>query len=451
MSNSWHKFFALLILSFCSLASWAQIQNSNISPKINSPLSRFGLGDFVPQYFAASAGMGGLSTGWQDAYQLNILNPASLASLQATAFEGGLYARRSKYTSGGKEDITWGGNLQYLSLGFPLRNAINRTLDRKSNDWNAGMSFTLIPQTQVGYDIRLIDTSTPGVEISTNTLKGSGGTSMFRWGTGGRYRQLSVGAEVGFLFGNLINSRLVDFDSLQSSLSTEFQDEISFRGTRWNFGAQYAFPFKEMNKEGKKVPNGKRIVIGATVTNETNFSMEGTQFTRRYLTTIVSDTISRRDDISGTGVLPSSYSVGVHFQNLNRLNVGIEYGAGAWDNYRDELKPENLLNNYYVALGGEYIPNYNSYNHYWEKIRYRAGFRYGTDPRTLDGQQVEGYSVSFGLGLPVILPRQQTSFVNMAVEIGQAGVDGVLEENFVRLNLGFTLNDNSWFFKRKFN
>ena len=451
MSKAWHKIIVSVLLTACSFTGWAQVQNSNISPKVNSPLSRFGLGDFVPQYFAASTGMSGLSAGWQDAYQLNTLNPASLASLQATAFEGGLYARRAKLTSGDAEDVTWGGNLQYLSLGFPLRNAINRTLDRKSNDWNAGMSFTLMPQTQVGYDIRLVDTGTPGVEISTNTLKGAGGTSKFRWGTGFRYRQLSVGGEVGFLFGNLINSRLVDFDSLPSALSTEFQDEISFRGTTWNFGVQYAYQFKEMNKEGKRVPNGKRVVLGATLSNEVEFNMEGTQFTRRYLTTIVSDTISRSENIAGTGVLPTSYSVGLHFQNLNRLNVGVEYGAGAWSTYRNDLKPENLADNYYVAVGGEYIPNYNSYNNYWEKIRYRAGFRYGTDPRTLNGTQVEGYSVSLGMGFPIILPRQQTSFVNTAVEIGRSGVEGIFEETFVRLNLGFTLNDNSWFFKRKFN
>lgn len=451
MSNSWHKFFAVILLTCLSLTGWGQVQNSNISPKINSPLSRFGLGDFIPQYFAASSGMAGLSAGWQDAYLLNLRNPASLASLQATAFEGGIYARRSKLTSGGAEDASWSGNLQYLALGFPLRNTINQALDRQSNSWNAGMAISLIPQTQVGYDIRLIDTLTPGVEISTNTLKGAGGTTKLGWGAGYRFKQLSVGVEAGFLFGNIINSRLVDFDSLLGSLDTEFQDEISFRGTTWTFGAQYVFHFKKVGRDGQKAPSGKRMLIGATLSNETDFTVDGTQFTRRYLSTVVSDTIALETDIAGTGVLPSSYSLGLHFQNANRWNVGVEYGASSWSNYRNELKEETLVDNYYVAVGGEYIPNYNSYNNYWEKIRYRAGFRYGTDPRTLDGQQVKGYSVTFGLGFPVVLPRQQVSFLNTSVEIGRAGVDNILEESFVRLNFGFTLNDNSWFFKRKFN
>ena len=451
MSKSWHKIIVVLVLALSSVSAWALIQNSNISPKLNSPLSRFGLGDFIPQYFAATGAMGGLGTALQDPYQINVINPASLASLQATAFAGGLYARNSTYTTPSGEDQAWSGNLQYLALAFPLRNPINRALDRQSDSWNAGMSIALVPQTQVGYNISLVDTESPGIEVSTNTLKGSGGTSKLKWGTGFRYRQLSVGADVGFLFGNLINSRLVDFDSLNGSLNTEFQDEISVRGTTWNFGVQYAFEFKELNREGEMVPNGKKIMVGATFGNEANFNLEGTQFTRRFLSTVVSDTILFAENQAGEGVLPTNYSLGVHFQDVNRLSFGIEYGAAAWSNYRNTLKEEQLRDNYYVAIGGEYIPNFNSYNNYWEKVRYRLGFRYGTDPRTLDGQQVDGYSVTFGFGLPVILPRQQVSFVNTAFEFGRAGVDGVLEENFVRLTFGFTLNDNSWFFKRKFN
>lgn len=451
MSKSWHKIIVVLVLTLCSVSAWAQIQNSNISPKINSPLSRFGLGDFVPQYFAGTAAMGGLGAAIQDPYEINLINPASLASLKATAFAGGLYAKNSSYTTGSGEDAAWSGNLQYLALAFPLRNPINRALDRQSDAWDAGMTVALVPLTQVGYNISLVDTESPGIEVSTNTLKGSGGTSKFHWGTGFRYRQLSVGADVGFLFGNLINSRLVDFDSLQGSLNTEFQDELSVRGTTWNFGLQYAVDFKETNREGERVPSGKKLVFGATLGNEAALNLEGTQFTRRFLSTVVSDTIFFSEDVAESGVLPSSYSVGVHFQDLNRMSLGIEYGATAWSAYNNPLKDEQLEDSYYLAVGGEYIPNNNSYNNYWERVRYRLGFRVGTDPRTLDGQQVDGYSVTFGFGLPVILPRQQVSFVNTAFEFGRAGVDGILEENFVRLTFGFTLNDNSWFFKRKFN
>lgn len=440
------------VLALLAMSAYGQVQNSNISPKINSPLSRFGLGNAVPQYFVATAGMGGLSAAWQDPYHLNTQNPASLAYLQATSFEGALSAKNTKLTGRTGEANTWSGNLQYLALGFPLRNAINKALDRERDTWNAGMSIALLPYSQVGYDVRLVDSLSAGVDVSTNVLKGAGGTNRLRWGTGFRYKQLSVGVDVGFMFGKIINSRLVTFDSLPNALAAEFEDNLNFKGATLTLGAQYTYDFKKPGKDGvSQVPNGKRFILGGTLSNETDLREEGTQFARRYLGSVVSDTIFRSEIVSGTTTLPMSYSFGLHYQHVNHVNIGVEYGATAWSNYRNTLKAENLADTYYVAVGGEYIPKYDSYNNYLARVRYRAGFRYETDPRTLDGQQIKGYALTFGMGLPVILPRQQVSFINMAVELGRSGVAGILEEDYVRLSLGFTLNDNSWFFKRKFN
>jgi hypothetical protein len=75
----------------------------------------------------------------------------------------------------------------------------------------------------------------------------------------------------------------------------------------------------------------------------------------------------------------------------------------------------------------------------------------GTDPRTLDGAQSQFWGVTLGAGFPIILPRQQISFLNIAFEGGRLGVANVLEETYFKISFGFTLNDNSWFFKRKFN
>ena len=55
------------------------------------------------------------------------------------------------------------------------------------------------------------------------------------------------------------------------------------------------------------------------------------------------------------------------------------------------------------------------------------------------------------MGLPITLPRQQVSFVNLGFEFGQNGGNTTLTETYGRVTLGFTLNDNSWFYKRKFN
>lgn len=438
-----------LLLLLVGIEMSAQLQNDNIVPKINSPLSRFGLGDPVRQYFVASSAMAGLSAAWNDPYHLNMVNPASLGYLEATSFEGGIFVRNSDYTTSDGEDETWGGNLEYLALGFPFRNRVNQALDRKSYDWNLGMSVALMPYTQVGYNLSLIDTLSPGVEQSTNNLKGAGGTSRVRWGVGGRYKQFAFGVEVGFLFGEIINSRLVQFDSLPNSLRAEFLDDFSFRGTTWNLGAQYTYEFKKTNEAGVAVPTGKRLIVGATVSSEVDQTATSTQFIRRFRN-FQSDTLVL-ETLEDNVILPASFSLGVHYQVVNRLNVGVEYGSTNWDSYTNSLKPDQLTASSYVAIGGEFIPNYKSYNSYWERIRYRAGIRLESDPRTLDGQQVESRSITLGFGFPLVMPRQQVSFVNTTVEFGNIGVDNILEENFVRFTFGFTFNDNSWFYKRKFN
>ena len=69
----------------------------------------------------------------------------------------------------------------------------------------------------------------------------------------------------------------------------------------------------------------------------------------------------------------------------------------------------------------------------------------------INGVQLEQYGFTLGLGMPVVAPRQTTSYIHLGIELGRFGTSDVLQENYARINLGFTLNDNSWFFKRKFN
>ena len=99
-------------------------------PKINSPYSRFGLGDMVNQNFANSAAWGSQSAAFHDPFYLNIENPASFAFLRSTAFETGISTKYSQYKTATSSQDVWSGNLAYLALGFTLNSPINEVLDR---------------------------------------------------------------------------------------------------------------------------------------------------------------------------------------------------------------------------------------------------------------------------------------------------------------------------------
>lgn len=456
MPSNWFRSFCLLILTLGVVTLGAQTRSEDIRPKENSPYSRIALGNYFSQFLAASGGMGGLSAAYHDPFHLNLLNPASLPYLRSTAFEIGTYAKYAQLESEGQTDNLWGGNIGYLALGFPLKNRLNEALDRSRSPWDFGMNFALLPYTQVGYDVTVQDIDEEGFELATNRLKGDGGTYRLKWNNGFKYKGFSAGFSLDYNFGKLINNRKVEFDSLEHAFNTEFLDEVSVSGLTWNLGLMYTHDFKEQNSKGDLIPNGKRIIFGAhghsgqrISTNSSNLYVRSNLFS--YSPNPVIDTLSFVTDLNQKMTLPAEFTFGITYEEVNKLRLGIEYSIGQWSQYENPAKPEPLKNNNRLAIGIEYLPDVTSYNRYAKKMYYRAGFFTGTDPRSISREQINHTGITFGLGFPIIMPRQQLSFFDVTFELGQFGVKDVLQENYAKLTIGFTLNDNSWFFKRKFN
>jgi len=427
-------------------------QNASITPKINSPYSRFGLGNFVSQYYAGPGGMGGLSAAFHDPYHLNLANPASLSQLQTTVFEVGMNAQHSGLKSEGISEGVWSGNLNYLALGFPLINPINEALDRKRSLLGLGMAFALQPYTLVGYNVEATSEQ-EGLGQTTNFLKGTGGTNRLMWSNAARYKGLSGGLTIGYLFGQLTNSRRVELDSVDLAYVTEFLDEISINGFFWEAGLQYTHEFKKLNARGEMEPSGRRLIFGAFGNSKDKFNTNSRRFAERYnLAYNIQDTILDESGLKQSGTLPSELSLGFVYENRNDFRLGVEYAMQQWSEYANEAKPEpSFSDTWRFSAGMEWIPDFQSYNNYFERVRYRLGFFYGQDPRSFEGEQLKEYGLTAGFGLPIILSRQRTSFVNLAVEAGRFGLADTLRETYVKMTLGFTLNDNTWFFKRKFN
>ncbi len=443
------RIVVLFVVGFSAVLLSAQNSSDAIRPKGNSPYSRFGLGDPVGQYYAHAAGMGGLSAAFQDPYYLNTQNPAALPFLQATAFEVGVFGRfAGLQDNNGRSDQIWSGNLNYLSLGFPLINPIRRALDKNNSPWHFGMSIALQPYHTVAYDIRAAVPQDNELNLVTTNFKGSGGNYRLQWGNGVRYKNLSAGVSLGYLFGKSSNSRRVDFDSIQPAYSTQLLDEISVKGFVWNAGVQYVHEF---GKKDRNQAFTQRLTIGFYGNSATDFRTNSSRLYTRNSGFSNPDTLIYQIGASGEGTLPAQWAAGIVYERVNKFRIGAEYSRARWSQYRNEAKPEVLANTQRIAAGVEYIPEFNSYDNYFRRVRYRAGAVYAQDARVINGNQLQEVSLSTGIGLPLIMPRQQISFVNLSVEAGQFGLQNALKENFVRITLGLTLNDNTWFFKRKFN
>lgn len=444
------------------LFAWLFISTGLLAqPKDNSPYSRIGLGESLKHTLSAT-GFGGLTAAYADPLHINLHNPASYAWLNATAFEAGMSAEYSSLSYNNQTAKIWTGNLTHLALAFPLHNSLNDVLSRKNRKVFWGMNLALLPNTMIGYDIETEEASTEAASI-TNIFKGTGGTSRLVWGTGLRYKNFSAGVNLGYLFGQLESERRAVFSNYfdENNNGTQdpgeslvyyqdkFLDNISIRGFLWNVGAQYRFDFDKKQEEDKFY-NGRSLIIGVYGNSTSRFNTtsnvlrigENTNYSP-----IQSDTMLNLSDVEQKGKLPAEWTIGVMYQKTAKLRIGAEYNFAGWSKYENEAKPETLYDSHRIAAGIEYIPNASSYNNYLKRVRYRAGFYHRTDPRLDDLSQ---YALTLGLGLPVILPRQQTSFVNFAVEIGQFNTTNAIKETFVKMSLGFTLNESTWFFKRKF-
>lgn len=444
----------VLLAVFCALAFVSlSAQTADTEPRSNSPYSRFGLGDLVNPLFAAQSGMGGLSAAYHDPFHLNMANPAALGHLLVTDLETGFFAKFSSIGNGDTSASIWSGNLNYFALGIPLINPVNRALEKKSDKIGLGMGFVLQPYSNVGYNLATTQTF-PEIGEAVTNFRGSGGTYRLMWGNGFRYGRFSAGANIGYLFGKMSYDRTVQFtDVANQSYITRYLDEQSVSGFLWNAGAQMSIPLQKAPEGTTRSAKEKNLILGVYGNSSTTLNTNNSRFHTRFNQTYDDrDTILLETEALNKGTLPGELVVGITYDQSNKLKLGFEYAFAAWNEYSNPIRgSENLSDARRISVGIEYIPDVFSYNNYFQRVRYRGGAFHRTDPRSVNGKQLTEFGISAGMGFPVILPRQQTSFINLTLEGGRFGAGSPLRETYVRMTLGFTLNDNSWFFKRKFN
>ena len=416
-------------------------------PKDNAPYSRLGLGEPVNSTLSF-AGFGGLSAAYIDPLHVNLLNPASYGWLGSATFEMGMHGERSTLKTDEQSATVLSGGLSHLMLAFPMRNSLSDVLENKNRKLFWGMNLALVPNTSVGYDIQTLESNAVSDSIQ-NVFQGGGGTNKLVWGNGVRYKSFSAGVNLNYIFGQLERTRQVSIGNLGNAYRDQYIDNISLRSLQLTFGVQYKLDLdKKQKEEGERYTSNKSLIFGLYGNPAADFSTRSSSL-RIGINDLLNtrDTAFNEDDLKQNGKLPMEITFGAIFQQLNRLRVGFEYSYANWANYENEAQPDQLSNSNRIAVGAEYSPDAGSYNNYLKRMRYRVGGFYKDDPRL---SELKNYALTLGVGLPVILPRGQTSFVNLAFELGRFHTDNQINENYVKMSLGFTLNDGTWFYKRKF-
>lgn len=432
------RLLGLLLIVVISLPAIAQE---------NSPYSRYGLGDLVPNRNMLSRSMGGISTGYSDYQSLNLSNPAAAGKLTSTIFDlgGEVDVRTLKSNISPDKYKSTNTLISYLQVGFPLSTP---KMIRKGNGW--GLSFGLKPLTRVNYKIEN-SKRLSGIDSVSTLYEGSGGINQVNITTGVRLKNLYLGVTGGYSFGNKNYSTKLRFlnDSLVYYVSnSETQTQLS--GFFAEAGVQYEI---KTSKESQlrlgfstafqQKLSAKRDDINATISYDGN----GEPYNL--------DTVSLTKDVKGNILVPSNYSAGFVYTNRNWV-VGADFDFAQWGDYRYYNQQDAVQNNWTIRAGAQYYPAKDNTptKNYWSFVKYRAGFYYGPDYIKLNVNR-PNYAVTLGAGLPLTsfqqLRRGEFVTLNTGVELGARGNKNSqsMREGLVRINFGISMNAR-WFQKAKY-
>lgn len=414
------KISAVLTLLCVILSSAALAQT-------NTPYSMYGYGLLGDRATSMQRQMGGVGFAMNSGRQINVMNPASYAFADSLTFLWDMGADISFIHSAEdavKKNQT-GGGLDYLTLQVPLSKYI-------------GASAGLLPLSSVGYSF--------GNEIEHGTMsnQGSGGLNELYLGVAGRVKGLSVGVNISYLFGNIVNDV---YSTPSGSGRTLFEHVMQIRDWNVNIGAQYGVNFSKAD----------RLTLGFTYSPKKTF-LGKTWVTNQNLgdNTALPDTVAYMK-MRNNYYKPNEYGVGVNYQHTGRSYFMIEadFSLQQWADakysalYSSEgqlvFRGMDFNDRYHYAIGGEFSPKIRG--NYFQRMRYRIGGYYNRDYLVINGNKLKDYGLSCGFGFPT--PEGKT-MINLGFEWKHrvASPDKLISENYYSITLGVNFNE-LWFWQRK--
>ena len=432
---------SLLVCIHCMLAL--------AQPRDNSPFSLVGLGDFIEADLPSSHGMGGLSAVYHDFYEANLENPASLGFLQYTALQLGTQIKMSSYTRNDQTQTVWNGNMNQFSINVPIINPLNKSLERQETTFAWGTSVSFRPYSQVGYDVQITD-ELDTIGLVQRNFMGSGGLYQISWTNGWKYKNFSLGLNLGLLSGKQTFEEDTYFQELENVYNDFFETNISYKGFNYRVGLMYEHPL-DLNEAREKGDKPSRLLsAGLYYNSDANLDTKSDEilFSINELINDV-DTAKYELDAPGKAIVPGTLGVGLLYHHAGDFRIGVDYRTASWSNYTNEARPEVMLDAYRIGGGIGWIPDAGNISSYWQRVEYRVGFYTKTDPRVIEGEQVREAAFSIGALLPFVQQRN-ISWLQVGLDFGKRTGGENLKDSFMRIGIGLVFNDNSWFIRGKY-
>ncbi|MEK0443003.1 MAG: hypothetical protein RL403_1981 [Bacteroidota bacterium] len=418
---------ALGVLSTLLLISEGFGQNSS------STYSALGIGEFNYGGQIQNQGMGGLGISFGTGWSANAVNPALTTRNTIFNFQASLNYKRIDVANDTENSLVDGGGLSYIAISLPV----------KTGKFTAGMGLGQI--SSINYRLKVDSPIANSALIANNYLEGDGGISEAYLNFGYLVaKNLSIGVHGSYLFGSSIRSnQLLVFDQkgVEVGRASEYYERISVSDVALKVGAHYFFKTSEKSN----------LHLGAIY--QTFGDVNGTAFAKLAPIGQASSPKTDGDLIAnnerGNIYLPSRYGFGVSYEKNNKFVIGLEGQMQDFSQYRNFFgEPLSLQAAQKVGLGFQIVPDFTDFDKLLNRSTYRMGLEWMRTPYFINQTTINDIGINFGTSIPV----NQLSLVNMAMKVGRRGTvdNGLIREAYVNFSLGFSLNDNSWFYKRVF-
>ena len=470
------RFFQYIIMG-CGLQL---VAGNFLKAQDNSPYSRYGIGDLHPSTNIYNRGMGGVILGYSDLpvndlYDtrlgrsnptINFSNPASYSRFYAIKEAKSnkirfgrmlldigvdLETRTIQEANNPEKFSSSNAYFSYLHVGVPLK-----------KDW--GLVFGIKPISNIAYKIdkyeRLFDSGTGSmIDTARTQFRGEGGLYLFNVGTGYAIKNLSLGLNVGYMFGKKdFSTRRVFLNDTVTYSNSNHQTMTNIRGIFASGGLQYRI---DLNRAKTRY-----IQIGLVGNLQQDLKTQMDVIRESYIVGVDDDEIRLdsvlvQQDIDGNLKYPAGFGGGFIVEQLPDRDrtgwlFGMDFLGANWDKYTLNGQPDNVRNNWMVRIGGQLRPRA-QLEKYKNHLSYRMGAFFGDSYIYINNTKLPVWGLSGGISLPIANLkdatrrfRNQSSVVNISAEYLKRGTnDNPLKESQFRLSVGFTLSD-LWFTKRKY-
>ncbi len=414
---------AKIIVAFALLTITAAASAQN---GVMTPYSSFGYGILSDHATSSQRAMGGVGYAMNSGRQINVMNPASYAAIDTLTFlfdmgiDVTVLNQSETIDETTRRETNFGGGLDYVTMQFPLGRYM-------------GASVGVVPYSSVGYSF--------GSEIANgvDSRQGSGSINELYVGVAGRpFKGFSIGANVSYLFGTILNDTYAIADA---GYSTLYQKQLEVRDYHLNFGAQYSFDFR----------GNDRLSFGLTYSPEKTLLGNA----RMIYYDTQSDSKPQETDahkLRHNYSLPETWGAGICYTFDRKLMLEFDYTYQPWSKAKFRgFDGENVEGRFAdrtkYALGMQFTPNQRG--RYMSRVQYRAGLYYNNDYLMIRDNRLREYGVTAGFGFPVPMFKTIVS-LGFEWKRRQAHPNPLIKENYFNITLGINFNE-MWFDQRKIN